>query len=121
MDAIAVLRSLAQWAHAEFDMTTGDVSNAVAEWGPQGNSSTVGSAMAHVIFAEDSIVQGMLQGKPPLGMSTLSGKTGISDPQMFNNPEWIKSVRLDLSQFRAYAQAVAKATDDYIASLSESD
>jgi hypothetical protein len=112
---------MAQWAHTEFDMTTADVTAPVAEWGPQGTGSTVGSAMAHVIFAEDNIVQGMLQGKPPLGLSTFAGKTGISDPQMFNSPEWIKAVRLDLPQFRAYAQSVAKATDDYIASLSESD
>ena len=121
MDAIAVLRMQAQWAHWEFDMTTADVDGAAAHWGPQGNGGTVGSSMAHVIFAEDNIIHGMLQGKPPLGISTFAGKTGISDPQMFNTPSWIKAVRLDLPQLRAYAQAVAAATDEYIASLTESD
>ena len=121
MDAIAVLRMQAEWAHQEFEMTTADVEENVAHAGPQGRAGSVGSSMAHVIFAEDSIVQGMLQGKPPLGMTAFEGKTGISDPQMHNTPDWIKAVRLDLPRFRTYAKAVAAATDQYIASLTESD
>ena len=121
MDAIAVLRMLAQWAHQEFDMTTADVEENVAHQAAQGKGGTVGSSMAHAIFAEDNIIQGMLQGRPPLAMTAFAGKTGISDPQMFNTPDWIKAVRLDLPRFRTYSQAVAAATDEYIASLKESD
>ena len=121
MDAIAVLRMLAQWAHQEFEMTTADVEEDVAHQGPQGKAGNVASSMAHVIYAEDSIVQGILRGKPPLGMTAFEGKTGIGDPQMHNTTAWIKSVRLDLPRFRTYAKAVAAATDEYIASLKESD
>jgi hypothetical protein len=121
MDAISVLRAEAQWAHQVFDGTTADVMDDAAHWGPQGMASTVASAMAHAVHAEDNIVQGMLQGKAPLAMSSFAGKTGISNPQMFNTPEWIRSVRLDLPAFREYTKAVFAATDEYIASLQESD
>src|SRR5438309_12021443 len=102
-------------------MTTGDVNADVAHMAPQGAAGTIGSSMAHAVFAEDNIVQGMLQNKPPLGMSTFSGKTGISEPHMYNKPEWVKSVRVDLDQFRAYEKAVAQAIDQYLATLTEGD
>src|SRR2546421_743970 len=121
MDAITLLREQSKWSHDEFGMTTGDVNAEVAHRAPQGNAGTVGSSMAHAIFAEDSIIQGMLQGKAPLAMTMFAGRTGISEPNMYNKPEWVKAVRVDLGQFREYEQAVAQATDQYIASLKESD
>lgn len=121
MDAITLLRTEAEWAHQEFDMTTADVSAEVAHRTPMGNAGSIASSMAHAIVAEDSIVQGMLQGKAPLYASTFQGKTGVSDPQFMNAPEWVKAVRIELDQFRTYAAAIAAATDAYIASLSESD
>ncbi len=121
MDVISFLSMDAQSAHWVFNGTTADVTEDNLHQAPSANEATVASAMAHVVFAEDSIVQGMFQGKPPLAMSSFAGKTGISDPQMFNSPEWVKSVRLDLPQFREYANGVFAATDQYIASLKESD
>ena len=121
MDAISFLRMDADAAHWVFNGTTADVTAESMHWGPMGNSSTVASAMAHVVFAEDNVVHGMLQGKPPLAQTTFADKTGISELSFYNKPEWVKSVRLDLPKFREYASAVFAATDQYIASLSESD
>src|SRR5712692_1032088 len=121
MDSIALLKTQAQFAHQTFHGTTADVTDAVAHQPPQKNAATVASAMAHTIFGEDNIIHGMLQGKPPLATSSFSGKTGISDPQMFNTPEWVKSVRLDLPKFREYTNAVFAAAEAYIGSLKEGD
>jgi hypothetical protein len=121
MDAISLLREQAKWSHEEFGMTTGDVNADIAHMAPQGAAGTVGSSMAHAIFAEDNIVQGLLQRKAPLAMTAFSGKTGISEPHMYNKPEWVRSVRIDPPQLRDYERAVAQATDQYLASLKESD
>ena len=121
MDLNSYLRMEAQMAHWEFDGTTADVSEASLHQSPRGAEASVASAMAHAIFAEDSVLHGIFQGKPPLATSAFAGKTGISEPSMMNSPEWVKTVRVDLNQFRDYSKAVAAATDQYIASLKDAD
>jgi hypothetical protein len=121
VDAIALLRMESEWAHQEFDMTTADVTPEVAHQPPLAAAGSVASSMAHAIVGEDLIIQGMLQGKPPLHATTYQGMTGISDPQFMNAPDWVKSVRIDIGLFRAYSAAVGAATDAYIESLTESD
>lgn len=121
MDVIAFLRMDAETAHWVFNSTTADVSEAILHQQPRGAEATVASAMAHLVFTEDSIVQGMFQHKAPLASTTYAGKTGISELSMSNAPAWVKSVRLEPAPFREYATAVAAATDQYIASLKETD
>src|SRR5947207_12866940 len=103
MDVVTYLRMDANMAHWEFNGTTADLIEDSLHRGPRGSEATVASAMAHVVFAEDSVVQGIFQGKPTLAATAFTGKTGISEPSMMNSPEWVKSVRLDLGPFREYA------------------
>jgi DinB superfamily len=77
--------------------------------------------MAHLVYDEDMIVNGMLLGKAPLSATTFAGKTGISDPQFAIAPEWPTKLRLNVTEFRAYQKAVFAVTDTYLASLKESD
>jgi hypothetical protein len=121
MDAIKVLLMHLQSAHWIFDTTTADVSEEVAHKGPFGTAGTVGSQMAHLVYDEDMIVNGVLQGKAPLSATTFAGKTGISDPQIAIAPDWPRTVRVNLDQLRTYQKAVFAATDAYLASLKESD
>ena len=121
MDAIKVLQIHLQSAHWIFDATTADVTEESAHKGPVGAAGTVGSQMAHLVYDEDMIVNGILAGKAPLSATAFAGKTGISDPQMEIAPDWPKSVRLNLPEFRAYQKAVFAATDAYLASLTETD
>jgi len=121
MDAIKLLESHLQSAHWIFETTTADVTEESAHKGPVGTAGTVGSQMAHLVYDEDLIVNGMLMGSAPLSATTFSGKTGISDPQMAISQDWTKNVRLDLAEFRAYQKAVFAATAAYTASLKESD
>ncbi len=95
---------------------------------PGGKAFPLGATWAHLVFSEDVIVQGMMQGKAPLHATTWEGKTGSSAPMPAmdenwsqNNETWSKSVVIDLPLFRSYEQAVYAATDAYVASLKDED
>jgi hypothetical protein len=97
------------------------VTGEVANGGRTAATGSVGSAMAHVAVAEDGVVQLMMQGKPPLYTTEWLGRTGISDPQMFNTEAWKESVQVEPEALAAYRDAVFAATGAYVQSLSESD
>jgi hypothetical protein len=52
-------------------------------------------------------------------------KTGASEVQptdwAVEYPKWLKEVKLDISQFRAYTKAVYEASEKYIATLTDED
>ena len=121
MNGVELLQNHLGSAHWVFANTAADVDEAIAHKGPFGSAGTVGSRMAHLVYDEDLLVQGMLQGKAPLANSTFAGKTGISDPQMNNSEEWAKTVRLNLAEFREYQKAVFAASEAYAASLHDGD
>lgn len=85
--------------------------------------TSIGSVYAHAVFGEDMIIQGLLQGNPPIYQAQgWAGKLSVqmpADPSM--NPDWGRSVKMDLPSFRAYAKAVYGATDAYVAGLSDAD
>jgi len=90
---------------------------------PGATITSIGSIYAHAVFGEDAIVQGMLQGKPPVYQAQgWAGKLSVdmpSDPSM--TPDWGKSVKMDLATFCDYAKAVYAATDAFVAGLSDAD
>ncbi|NIQ37353.1 MAG: hypothetical protein GTN81_02010 [Proteobacteria bacterium] len=72
----------------------------------------------------------MIRGGAPLFASSWAGKIGASefppgpDPNSTGFPdwsEWAKKVKIDLAEFRKYAQAVYDATDEYLVSLTDDD
>lgn len=69
------------------------------------------------------IVQGMLQKTPPIYHSqSWARKLNVAMPASPDmNPEWGRTVKMDLPSFREYGKAVYTATDAYIASLSDAD
>jgi hypothetical protein len=78
---------------------------------------------AHIVFSEDGIVQGMLQGKPLVYKSQgWARRLTVTMPEnpMFD-PAWARAVRMDLPSFREYAKAVYAATDAYVAGLGAAD
>ena len=90
---------------------------------PGATITSVGSVYAHVIFSEDGIVHGMLQGKAPLHQSqNWSARTGIQMPKAGEfTADWARGVKMNLPVFREYARAVYAATDQYVGSLSDAD
>ena len=121
MNAIAFLQASTDFAHRTYEQTVAGLTAAQANHPPLGLAGTVGSCMAHVVFVEDTLIQAVLRGVPKLHSSEFAGRTGISDPQMFNTEKWRVSVRAYPESLGAYAGAVFRATDQYLASLTDSD
>lgn len=84
---------------------------------------SVGSTFAHLVFAEDGIVNGMAAGTAPVFMSGgWAGKTGTDmpgDPRQSH--EWAATVKLDLAKFMPYASAVFANTEEILARLSDDE
>jgi hypothetical protein len=114
-------------------MWHGVVDGMVAECGPDvlntnvkgGTITSVGSIYAHMVWSEDMITNGMLQGKPLIYQSDgWAAKTGIALPDGGNpevKEEWARPLKMDLPKFQEYAKAVFSATDAYLGSVSEAD
>ena len=121
MNAIAFLQASTDFAHRTYERTVAGLTAAHANQPPLGLARTVGSAMAHVVVVEDALVQATLRGASPLHASEFAGRTGISDPQMFNTEKWRSSVKVEPEPLHSYAAAVFEATDRYLAGLTEAD
>ncbi|NIS60786.1 MAG: hypothetical protein GTO13_08835 [Proteobacteria bacterium] len=128
--AISLLREQVQTAHQLLEATFGDVTPEEAHWSPPGKASPLGANYAHVVISEDATMNGLLKGGLPMFASSWSGKVGVSELPPMPNPnapgfpdwsEWGRRVKVDLPALRKYAQAVYAASDDYLASLTDSD
>jgi hypothetical protein len=117
MDAVAFHREALRWAAQLLDMVTADLTVAQAHEIPSGIANPIGATYAHAIASADAVIHGMLGGGTPLFASTWSGRTGISDPQWSQTPDWARTVQIDLPALGAYAAAVFAAIDGYVASL----
>jgi hypothetical protein len=76
---------------------------------------------AVLVVCEDVIINGVLEGRVPLALSTWRGGTGLSElpPIMCtdNRSAWAARVHIDLMLLRSYACAVYSSTDAYLARL----
>jgi DinB superfamily len=123
----ALLRRIVGDARQVLDGTMADVTQAQADFLPPGVANPLGATYVHVVWSEDMIVQGMFRQAPPLFGSTWAGRTGVSEPMPSPGPDWAnygpwtRRVKIDLDQFRQYAQAVAAETDAWLAGLSDED
>ena len=91
---------------------------------PGATITSIASIYAHLVFVEDVIVHGMLQGKPPVYQAQGWGpKLGVEmpGPPPEISPEWAQAVKLDLPSFQEYANVVFAATDSYLAGLSDAE
>jgi DinB family protein len=120
----AALRQQVAGAHDILEQTIADCSqDALDKNLPGATITSIGSIYAHLVFSEDGILHGMLQGKPPIyrGQNWAS-RTGVQMPEPGGfSPEWARTVRMKLPAFREYAKAVFAATDAYIGGLSDAD
>ena len=120
MDAVSLFRQQLQDAHWILEETMKDVTAEQAHWTPPGIANPLGASYAHLVLSEDFLINGMLKGSAPLAMGTWAGKVGLSEPPPPPTEPWDKwgrQVRVDLRALREYAQAVYKASDEYLASL----
>jgi len=115
-------------AHKSFNDTISDIQTSHLHTNPGGKALPLGSLIAHLVFSEDVIVQGMIQGLAPLYSTSWKGKTGASEPLPAMDEkweiahiEWSKKVRIELPHLLKYTNAVFAQTESYVESLSEKD
>ena len=128
LTALQLLKDQIKNARETFDGTAADIKDEDLHKSPGGKAFPLGATYAHLVFSEDAIVQGMLQGKAPLSATEWAGKTGASLPfpamdenwEAANN-EWSNNVQIEMAQMHAYTKAVYAATDAYVDSLTDED
>lgn len=117
MDAVSLLSRQVKETHQVVSGTIGDLTEEQAHWKPGGKAHSIAPLLVHITAAEDLFLN-MMTGRQPLAMGAFANKTGASEPHpMGNYGEWAGRVRVDLDQFREYAQAVFKNTEEYVAGL----
>jgi|RhiMetdeSRZDD1v2_1073273.scaffolds.fasta_scaffold371774_3 DinB superfamily len=123
MDAIAQLRQDFQSAHGFLEGTIQGVDGERAHWTPPGVANPLGANYAHVAFAEDGMINGLIRKGAPLFASRFAGRTGVSAPPPQGGAwdAWAREVRVDLSALREYANAVYAETDGWLGSLAAGD
>ena len=124
MDAAAVVREQYKGAHDLLEATMKDVTPEQAHWAPPGVANPLGATYVHIVGAEDFMVSSVARGAKPLAAGDFAGKMGVSEPPPGPGPgldEWARRVKVDLPQLRAYAQALYKQTDDWLASIGADD
>jgi hypothetical protein len=123
----SLLRPQFDAAHQLLEATMADVTTEQAHWMPPGIANPLGATYAHVVTAEDYIIQGMFKRVAPLAATEWAGKSGLSEPmpspgpQWSEYPGWTRRVTLDLAALKVYAQAVYAATDAYVSGLTDAD
>ena len=121
-----VRQQLGFW-HGALGGIMGDCGEALNKQMPNATITSIGSIYAHMVFAEDAIVNRMLQDKDSIFQSDgWQQKTGVrwpsepgGRPEM--SPDWAKSLKMDLPKFQEYANAVFANTDAYLANVSDAD
>ena len=124
MDAVDLVRSQYKGAHDLLEVTMSDVSEEQAHWAPPGIANPLGATYFHIVGAEDFLISTMVRSTQPLVMGEFAGKAGVSEAPPGPGPgqdEWMRRVKVDVPQVRAYAQGVYKQTDDWLATLSAAD
>ena len=120
--ATSVVKGQFQMAHNWFEGTFGDVSSEQAHWQPAGKTAPIAGHYVHVVCVEDVFLNMMLKKGAPLMASSFAGKTGIDPvPQNPRMGEWAHSVKVDLMAVRAYAKAVADATDATLGAMQDDE
>lgn len=121
MDVMTYIREELAWGHQLVEMVMAGVTEEQAHWQPPGTANSVGAAYAHVVLAEDMVINIVLRGGPPMFGSDWAGRTGISDPSPFTTLDWSRNVRVDLPALGQYAQAVYASANEYVASVTPDD
>ncbi len=127
---VTALREVLAAGHGVLEATMADVTADVAAWRPPGTALPIAACYAHVVVAEDGMVNGILKGGVPLFFGEWAGRTGLSALPPMPDPQagatsgwsvWARTVTADLAALRRYAAAVYAASDAFLAGLGDED
>jgi hypothetical protein len=122
--AVNLLGEQIQFAHTVLEGTIEGVTAEVATTKPPGLARSIGSYYAHILIAEDLVINGMLQQQAPLFAGDWRDRTGFDGPPPADPaqwPAWSSQAQGDVVSSRAYAQAVYAATAAYLSRLTDAD
>jgi hypothetical protein len=105
---------------------TGDLTQAQADWQPPGLANPIGASYWHALSSCDEIVHQWGQGQAPLsareGWRERALSVTVPEPEHGGDwHTWMRTIRVDLPAVHDYAQAVAAATSEWLASLAPED
>src|SRR4051794_844006 len=106
MNRAELLLQLVRDARRVLDGTMSDVTQAQADFVPPGIANPLGATYAHVLWSEDTVVQGMFRQAAPLFASTWADRTGLSEPMPMPGQNWAdygpwtRRVKIELAQLR---------------------
>ena len=125
MNAQQAVREQLRFWHMIGGQVLGDCGDALNQPVAGAKIGSIGAIYAHAVFSEDSIINGLVQGKPMLYRTGgWDAKVGIALPEgdrPMQSEEWTAATKLDLSQFQPYADAVFAQTDAYLAAVPDAE
>jgi hypothetical protein len=121
MDVKTTLKEQMQALHGTLEAAIGDCpEESLTQKLPGSTINSIGAIYAHTILGEDGLLNGLIRGGTPVYFAGgWAQKVGLEMPQGSMEPDW--TVTLDINLFREYAAAVYNATDDYLATVSDTD
>jgi len=123
--ATEVLLNQLKAAHIALEGTMEGVTDEVASFMPEGKANPIAGTYAHVVFSEDLFIHNFLKKDQPLMETIFKDKTGASETHPMEwevaYPKWLREVKVDIKQFREYSKAVFAASEEYVASLNDTD
>jgi hypothetical protein len=120
--AVSNLRLLFGIAHHYLEGTLMGLTNAQANWLPEGRPASIIGQYAHIVTGEDWLINVKAKGAAPLMATSHAGRTGfVEPPPIIGWNNWAQETSIDLPALRDYAQAVYQATDAYLASISDEE
>jgi uncharacterized damage-inducible protein DinB len=120
MDLTAALQAELDLAHMVTEGTIEGLTNEQLHFVPPGTAHSIAATYAHLLTGEDSFVQRVVRGVPPLLVGEWGSKMGLSAPIPTDATwaQWAATVRVDLPKLREYAKAVYAATTEYLSKAS---
>ena len=120
----------AQYVHQQVAEARGLTDAAMAgltdeqfNWPPPGTLNPIKSAMLHAVAGEDLFFQSLLRDRPPLWVTGgWAGRIGLAQaPGGGEGWEEARATELALAPVLAYAEAVCRETNDYLARLTDEE
>jgi hypothetical protein len=121
MDGIAAIQSAFMGAHTWYWGTVGDVGSQQANHVPPGACHPIGALMAHILNAEDFMINTLIKGQPTIWERDGWGGTFGTDMLLAQEASVARAYTCDPAQMAGYARAVFANTDAVLGSLSEAD
>lgn len=128
LTALQLVKDQLKEAHSTFENIVVDIKSGHLHKLPGGKALPLGSLVAHLVFSEDVIVNGMMLGITPLYKTAWKGKTGASVPMPAMDEkwsgaheEWSRTVKVNFPELLKYMKAVFSATEYYVSTLKQKE